>query len=226
MIPNVAYFACLTALKVSDYELVKKYASYALNSNEYAKYAMELISTAYLQQGDTIKYLESLKEGIQKYPEDRFFFANIVDLYIKEDRIDEAISVTNEILSQNPNNAYNLYVKGYLFQIQKQYDEAIDVYNQAIAIDSVYAEAYSGIGLVYCIKAQDYSTKASTNVNSADYQKDQDVMKGFYLKAKDAYEKARQLRPDQNELWLNGLYRVYYNLNMGEEFNEIEQLLN
>ena len=51
-------------------------------------------------------------------------------------------------------------------------------------------------------------------------------MKGFYLKAKDAYEKARQLRPDQNELWLNGLYRVYYNLNMGEEFNEIEQLLN
>ena len=226
LIPNVAYFACLTALKVSDYELVKKYASYALNSSEYAKYAMELISTAYLQQGDTVKYLESLKEGIQKYPEDRFFFANIVDLYIKEDRIDEAMSVTNEILSQNPNNAYNLYLKGYLFQIQKQYDEAIDVYNQAISIDSVYAEAYSGIGLVYCIKAQDYSTKASTNVNSADYQKDQDVMKGFYLKAKDAYEKARQLRPDQNELWLNGLYRVYYNLNMGEEFNEIEQLLN
>ncbi len=226
LIPNVAYFACLTALKVNDYELVSKYASYALNSNEYAQYAMELISTAFLQQGDSIKFLESLKEGIQKYPEDRFFFANIVDFYLKKDRIEEAMAVTNEVLSQNPNNAYNLYVKGYLFQNQEKYDEAIDTYNQAISIDSVYAEAYSGIGLVYCIKAQDYSTQASTDINSSEYQKDQETLRSFYMKAKDAYEKARQLRPDQKELWLNGLYRVYYNLNMGEEFNEIESLLN
>ena len=226
LIPNVAYFACLTALKVNDYELVTKYASYALNSSEYAQYAMELISTAFLQQGDTIKFMESLKEGIQKYPKDRFFFANIVDLYLKQDRLEDAMSITNEVLSQNPNNAYNLYVKGYLLQNQEKYDEAIDTYSQAISIDSLYAEAYSGIGLVYCIMAQDYSTQASTNISSSDYQKDQDILRSFYMKAKDAYEKTRQLRPEQKELWLNGLYRVYYNLNMGEEFNEVERLLN
>ena len=226
LIPNVAYFACLTALKVSDYELVSRFASYALNSAEYAQYAMELICTASLQQGDTLKYMESLREGMQRYPDDRFFFANLVDLYLKTDRIEEAMSVTDEVLTQNPHNAYNLYVKGYLFQSQEKYDEAIDTYKQAISVDSVYAEAYSGIGLVYCIKAQDYSAEASTDINSADYQRDQEILKDYYTEAKNAYEKARELRPDQKELWLNGLYRVYYNLNMGEEFNEIERLLN
>ena len=39
------------------------------------------------------------------------------------------------------------------------------------------------------------------------------------------YEKARELSPDKQDLWLNGLYSVYYNLNMGPEFEEIEQLI-
>ena len=44
-------------------------------------------------------------------------------------------------------------------------------------------------------------------------------------KAKPYYEKARELKPDQKDLWLNGLYRVYYNLQMGPEFEEIEKLM-
>ena len=38
-------------------------------------------------------------------------------------------------------------------------------------------------------------------------------------------EKARELKPDQKDLWLQGLYRVYYNLNMGPEFEEIEKMM-
>ena len=43
--------------------------------------------------------------------------------------------------------------------------------------------------------------------------------------AKPFYEKARALKPDQQDLWLQGLYRVYYNLNMGPEFEEIDKLM-
>ncbi len=51
-------------------------------------------------------------------------------------------------------------------------------------------------------------------------------LKTFYEEAKPYYEKARQLKPDQKDLWLNGLYRVYYNLQMGPEYEEIEKLMN
>ena len=44
-------------------------------------------------------------------------------------------------------------------------------------------------------------------------------------KARPNYEKARELKPEQKDLWLNGLYRVYYNLQMGPEFDEIEKLM-
>jgi hypothetical protein len=51
------------------------------------------------------------------------------------------------------------------------------------------------------------------------------VVKKFYEEAKPFYEKARALKPDQQDLWLQGLYRVYYNLNMGPEFEEIDKMM-
>ena len=38
----------------------------------------------------------------------------------------------------------------------KEYDNAIEYYKKAIAADPEYAEAYSNVGLVYLMKAQDY----------------------------------------------------------------------
>ena len=62
-------------------------------------------------------------------------------------------------------------------------------------------------------------------MNDSKYKQDQETLKAFYEKAKPNYEKARQLQPEKKELWLNGLYRVYYNLQMGPEFEEIESLM-
>ena len=225
MIPHVAYYACVTALKINDYKSVSEFGKYALNSPTYAQSAMQLLTMSYLEQGDSINYLSSLKEGVQSYPNDRFFFANLLDYYIKRDRIDEAMNVADDIIAKNPNNSYCLYVKGFLYQNQQDYDNAIETYHKAIALDPQNAEAYSGLGLVYCILAQDYSMKASTNVNSPDYERDQQILRDYYQQAKGPYEQARKLRPEQTELWLNGLYRVYYNLNLGEQFSEIEMLL-
>ena len=61
--------------------------------------------------------------------------------------------------------------------------------------------------------------------NDPKYKEDQITLKAFYENAKPCYEKARELKPDQKDLWLNGLYRVYYNLDMGPEFEEIEKLM-
>ena len=75
------------------------------------------------------------------------------------------------------------------------------------------------------LQAQDFSEKATTDINDPKYKEDQATLKTFYEKAKPYYEKARELKPDQKDLWLNGLYRVYYNLQMGPEFEEIEKLM-
>ena len=51
----------------------------------------------------------------------------------------------------------------------KEYDNAIEYYKKAIAADPEYAEAYSNVGLVYLMKAQDYADKATTDINDPKY---------------------------------------------------------
>lgn len=225
VLPQIAYYASLAAAKLEDYPSVLKYAPYAQNDKEVGKYAMEFISTALKAEGDTVKWVNSLKEGIQKYPEHPFFFGHLIDYYSNNNKYDEAMQFANDMLAKDPNNTFYLYVKGYLYHNMKDYDKAIEFYTKTVEVDPNYAEAFSNLGLIYCLQAQDFSEKATTDVNDPKYKADQTTLKSFYEKAKPNYEKARQLKPDQKDLWLNGLYRVYYNLDMGPEFDEIEKLM-
>ena len=238
ILPTIAYYASMVATRLEDYPSVLKYAPYAKDDKEVGKFAMELESTALKAEGDTAKWIASLQEGIQKYPDHQFFFGNLIDYYSNSNKYDEALKFADNMLAKDPNNTFYLYVKGYLYhnmytvlrekdaaQAAEALNKAIEFYQKTTEIDPNYAEAYSNLGLVYCLQAQDFSEKATTDVNDPKYQQDQAALKVFYEKARPCYEKARQLQPEKKELWLNGLYRVYYNLQMGPEFEEIESLM-
>ena len=225
VLPQIAYYASLAAAKMEDYPSVLKYAPYAKEDKEVGKYAMEFISTALKAQGDTVKWIASLKDGIQKYPEHSFFFGHLIDYYSNNNKFDEAMQFADDMLAKDPNNTFYLYVKGYLYHNMKDYEKAIEFYNKTIEVDPKYSEEYSNLGLIYCLQSQDFYEKATTDVNNPKYKEDQATLKVFYEKARPNYEKARELKPEQKDLWLNGLYRVYYNLQMGPEFDEIEKLM-
>lgn len=240
LLPQIAYYAGLTATKLEDYNGVLKYAPYAQDDKEVGMYAMEFVSSALKAQGDTAKWIASLKEGIQKYPQHSFFFGHLIDYYSNNNKYDEAMAFADDMLSKDPKNTFYLYVKGYLYhnlysklkeekkdaEATEALNSAIEYYKKTIEVDPNYAEAYSNLGLVYCIQAQDFSENATTDVNDPKYKEDQIALKKYYENAKPYYEKARELKPDQKDLWIQGLYRVYYNLGMGTEFEEIEKLMN
>jgi tetratricopeptide (TPR) repeat protein len=225
LLSQVAYYAALAAAKLENYPAVLKYAPYAENDKEVGKYAMEFISTAYKTEGDTIKWVTSLKNGIQKYPDHAFFYGHLIDYYSNTNKYDEAMKFADEMLQKDPNNTFYLYVKGYLHHNMKDYDNAIEYYKKTIAADPNYAEAYSNLGLVYVQKAQDFADNATADINSPKYAQEQETIKKFYEEARPCYEKARELKPEQQDLWIQGLYRTYYNLNLGTEFEEIEKLM-
>ena len=70
---------------------------------------------------------------------------------------------------------------------EKKEQEAADALNNAIKyytktteIDPNYAEAFSNLGLIYCLQAQDFSEKATADVNDPKYKEDQATLKAFY----------------------------------------------
>ncbi|MCS2661064.1 tetratricopeptide repeat protein [Bacteroides fragilis] len=226
ILPQVAYYATLVADRVGDKDAVMKYAQYALKDKENGQFAMQLLTDAYKAKGDTAKWVEKLQEGIVKFPENQYFFANLVDYYSSSNQNDKAMQFANDMLAKDPNNKLYLYVKAYLYHNMKDYEKAIEFYKKTLDVDPTYAEACSNLGLVYLLQAQDYADKAPTDINDPNYATAQANIKKFYEEAKPYYEKARELKPDQKDLWLQGLYRVYYNLNMGPEFEAIEKLMN
>ena len=225
ILPQVAYYATLAADRVGDKDAVMKYAQYALKDKENGQFAMQLLTDAYKAKGDTAKWVEKLQEGIVKFPENQYFFANLVDYYSSSNQNDKAMQFADDMLAKDPNNKLYLYVKAYLYHNMKDYEKAIEFYKKTLDIDPAYAEACSNLGLVYLLQAQEYADKAPADINDPNYATAQAEIKKFYEAAKPYYEKARELKPDQKDLWLQGLYRVYYNLKMGPEFEEIEKMM-
>ncbi|MDD3037635.1 tetratricopeptide repeat protein [Bacteroides sp.] len=222
----VAYYATLAADRIGDKDAIIKYGPIAIDEPDNGKFAMQLLSDAYKTKGDTAAWVKSLEQGIMKFPGNDYFFANLVDYYNNANQPSKAMEFADRMLSTDANNKMYLYVKAYLYHNMKDYDNAIEFYKKAIAIDPEYVEAYSNIGLAYLMKAQAYADKATTDINDPKYAQDQAIVKKIYEDAKPFYEKARALKPDQKDLWMQGLYRVYYNLNMGPEFEEIDKLMN
>lgn len=225
LLPQIAYYATLAADRIGNKDAVIKYAPSALSDKDGGKFAMQLLADAYKAKGDTAKWIKSLEEGIIKFPGNDYFFANLVDYYNSSNQASKAMEFADNMLAGDPNNKLYLYVKAYLYHNMKNYDKAIEFYKKAIEIDAEYAEAYSNVGLAYLMKAQEYADKSTTDINDPKYAEAQKAIKKIYGEAKPYYEKARALKPEQKDLWLQGLYRVYYNLNMGPEFEEIDKLM-
>ncbi len=218
----VAFYASLAASRMNDYPNVIKYAQIAKKNKENGKDAMQLIAEAYKEQKDTANWVETLKEGILLFPDNNFFFGHLVDYYSNANKFQDAMVFADQMLAKNPKNPFFLYVKGYLSQSMKDYDQAIEFYKKTVEVDPKYAEAYSNMGLAYWTKALDYASKTNIEFNDPKYKAEQAKILKFYEAAKPCYEKARELKPDNKGLWLSGLYTVYYKLGIGgPQFDEL-----
>ena len=226
LLPQIAYYATLAANGAENKDAILKYAPFAIKDKENGSVAMQLWSDALKSKGDTAKWVESLKEGILKFSDNSYFFANLVDYYSSSNQPGKAMEFADDMLAKEPNNKLYLYVKAYLHHNLKEYDKAIEFYKKTIEADPQYAEAYSNMGLVLLMKAQDFATSVTTDINDPKYAEGQAQIKKYYEEARPYYEKAKELKPEQKDLWAPGLYRVYYNLNMGPEFEEIEKIMN
>ena len=169
LLAQIAYYATLAADRVGDKDAIIKYAPAALEDKDGGKFAMQLMADAYKAKGDTAAWVKSLEEGILKFPGNDYFFANLVDYYTSSNQASKAMEFADRMLSTDANNKLYLYVKAYLYHNMKEYDNAIEFYKKAIAADPEYAEAYSNVGLVYLMKAQDYADKATTDINDPKY---------------------------------------------------------
>jgi tetratricopeptide (TPR) repeat protein len=169
------------------------------------------------EQVDSVKWLETIKDGAARFPEQDYFVGNIMDYYLQRGMVDEGLAQIDQLLAANE-KPYFLFVKGVLLYEKKDYAAAHEALDKVIALGGdLAAEAYAKKGDIYFFPAQSIVEENSTlNIDDPKYNANESKIKEAYEQAKPFYEKAKELEPDNKAIWGQQLLRVYWALNKAE----------
>ncbi len=225
---NDIYFFAINAAML-DEDLKKKEAITMMEdfknvNHKDASKMYDWLYQSYIEQGDTVKAVNTLKDGIAKDPNNKYLFGSLINYYISSKKVDDAIKYLDEAIAKNPKDVQYQIVKGNALMQAKDYDKAISAFNAAIAIDANNFEAYSGIGTVYVAKGQDlYNEAGKIPVKQkAKYDAAVKTAKAEFQKAVEPLEKAHSIDA-KNFSNLQMLRSVYMQLNDGAKADAIQK---
>ena len=232
-----------TAERDSNYMTVQFYAAVAatqINNHEKAVAALERAKHTAIRQNDVYQYLcyeyeqakdsvnleKTLKEGMERFPEEPYYLLSLINNYIYSNRNDEAINYLNQAIAKDQNNAQLYDVMGRVYETGlKDYAKAEEYFQKALSINPDYIESISNLGRVYYNQAVNKQGEANMINDAKQYQEELNKAKELFQKALPYFEKAHHAKPDERD-YMIALRGIYYNLNMGDKFEAIEKEMN
>ena len=218
--PHAGYWAMYCGYKLGDADLIMRYAPLAEQDTSMLNFVRQYEASAFLIKKDTVQYVNALKKGFDKYPNFAYFFPRLMEYYVRNGELANAMKVADRALSIDSTSVLFRFAKSTVLLNSGKYDECIDLCKQLISERDTMADAYYNIGLAYFNQA--ISLDKVRQRSAATRKK----LTKFYEQSLPYMEKVRQLEPDKKELWLYPLYTIYLNLNMGKEFDEIDKIKN
>ncbi len=175
--------------------------------------------------GDSAEWLSQLMYGIEKYPRHDFFFTSLANYYEAERRFDDCIALADSMLDNVQDALIYWYSKSLMYLHKEQWLKSAEMADHVLEKDPNHINALFNKALSYVNEAADFALIACNDVRNPKCRQDRERMQSLYREARQPSEDLRRLRPDAVNSWAPLLYRVYLNLNMGEEFSEIENIL-
>ncbi len=219
LMPRAAYGAMYCAFKLNQPEEVLKHSALAAKIPRNKEYVYQFKAEAYNQLKDTVNYFNTLKQGFNINPHFTYFFPRIVDHYINCQQTDSAMTFVNQALRIDSLNPSFRFAQSTLLLNTGKYSQCIDICEDLIAEDDDFIEAYYNIGLAYFDEAIRLDKKMQRD------KKTRDTITQLYRKSLPFMLRVREEQPKQQQKWAKVLYTIYLNLNMGDEFDEINRLI-
>lgn len=182
------------------------------------------IYESYLGLGDTVK-AESVLTGLNdKFPGDKTITLQLIDLYIKSNKHDEAQKYIKIAKEADPTNATLYFAAGIMYLNESKYDPAIEELTKSIELNPNVYDAQYGLGAAYINKASDMFVKANEIMDVKKYSDAIDSANQVYAKALPYMEKAYELNP--NDVYaMRSLQELYYRLKQTDKYNAIKAKL-
>lgn len=218
------YNAGLAAMNAKQHQTAIKYFEKCAEMNYQGVNTYFQISQNYLEMGDTIKAESILKDLRSKFADNKNVILELIDLYIKAGKNEEAIE--NLIIARNddPDNYSLHFAEGIIYLNEDRYDEAITSLSRSVELNSEFYDSQYGLGASYINKASDMFAKANDIMDVNDYNKAVDDAMAVFAKALPYMEKANELKPD-DVYALRSLRELYYRLKMTEKYDAVKAKL-
>lgn len=227
----IIYYAALSADKAKEYDKAIKYYDLVTKFG-YGVDAKEKATMFYLKakvqqaKGDTVKYIETLKKGIDKYQDgSASLVTELINHYLETKQGGQALNYLKIAIEKDPTNATYHFAQGSLYDTYYQnVDSASISYKKAIELKSDYFDAYYNLGALYYNSGAAIIEKANDEKDLKKY----DVLKKqadeTFEKALPYLEKAYELNPEDNST-MQSLKTLYYRTGNMEKHDLIKAKL-
>lgn len=217
--PEAAYWAAYSAFKMNDAKKTLSHTYLALKDTAHYGMMLQYLTNIYRQENDTARFLDVLKEGFEKYPQETFFYSNLLDYYSRKNKWQLALELINRAIKNDNANVMYWMNKGSVLLNLGDYEKSFFLSDSLLQKNDSLPEAYLNAGLakfnlgVTLDKTTQHEARTKRNILN------------YYKEALPYLEKYRQLHPEKKDKWALPLYTIYLNLNMGKEFDEIDKML-
>lgn len=166
------------------------------------------------------EWVAALKVAIAHHPVQFAFYGMLIDYYLQEKHVDDAQKLADDLLQLDPERALNCFVKGYVCQNTKDYEEAVKWLRKAVSKKPDYIPAMISLGFCLVEKAENVE-------NSIDHfpftAQEKEQINAIYREAEGVLEQVRDLAPDEIKQWGASLWKTYYKLNEGVKLEMLEK---
>lgn len=146
----ILFNTAITAEKAMFYDKAIRYYKKTMELNYKNVEIYGYMANIESKRGDTLQYINYLKEGIKKYPNKcQDLTVTLIHYYLDKDKSNLALEYLNKAISKAPENPTFYFVQGALYDYIGDFDNAKYSYEQAIKLDSNYFDAYYNLGSLY-----------------------------------------------------------------------------
>ena len=217
----IIYNCGLAALNAEQFGKAIKYFKQTsqLGYNPEASYIWS--AKAYKNKKDSLNALETLKEGFSIYQNDVGIMNELIQILLELDSRDEAIKYLDIAIKNSPDVNYYL-IKGDLCKKNGDDENAINFYEEALAIKPENIMALYNLGVIYYnrgVKQVELAGKVPINDEAA-YQKEIDKSRIWWGKSLPYIEKCHHLDPSDVTI-IETLKTLYLRLRMMEKYQTL-----
>ena len=211
---EAAYWATYCGYRMNDPLLTLRYSEMARRDTSKLEYTLQYITEAWNRLGDDTRYTELLWEGFAFFPQSNYFFPHLMDTYTRKGNYEQGLLVADEALKTDSLNDIYLLAKSTMLLNLGRYAQCLEYSDKLLAINPEMPDAWYNAG-----------TACLNIALRMDSRKHKKQIRKMYQKAQPYMETYRRLAPEARDKWGPALYRIYFNLNLGKQFDEIDRLL-